>query len=110
MPEIEVIKEMPLTMAELKEKLAHIKKNHDLSFRATKALEYLNTFAKQKPKEAEDMRKKIQDLNIIRLKETHIVKIIDLQPKDADSLKAILANENVTLRPEDMKRVIECVQ
>jgi DNA-directed RNA polymerase subunit F len=110
MPEIEVIKEVPLTMAELKDKLSQIKKNHDLSFRATKALEYLNTFAKQKPKDAEEMKKKIQDLNIIRLKETHIVKIIDLEPKDADSLKAILATENVTLRPEDMKRVIECVQ
>ena len=46
----------------------------------------------------------------MRLKETHIAKIVDLEPKDIDSLKAIFASENITLRPEDLKRIVECIQ
>ena len=109
MAELEVIKESPITMVELKDKLTNIKKNHELSFRANKTLEYLNSFVKSKSKEAEELKKKLQSLDIIRLKETHIAKIIDLQPKDIESLKAIFASENITLRPEDLKRVLECM-
>jgi DNA-directed RNA polymerase subunit F len=108
MAELEIINEHPITMGELKEKLDAIKKNHELGFRATKTEEYLNTFTKQKVKDIEEKKKKLKDLNILRLKETHIAKIIDLQPKDMDSLKAIFAGENVSLKQEDMKRVLEC--
>lgn len=110
MAELEVTKEMPITMAELKEKLALIKKNHELSFRANKTFEYLNGITQLKEKEAEELKKKLQALDIVRLKDTHIVKIIDMEPKDVDSLKAIFASENVTLRPEDLKRIVECIQ
>lgn len=110
MAELEIIKEVPVTMAELKEKLTTIKKNHELSFRANKTLEYLGATTKSKPKEAEELKKKIQALDIMRLKETHIAKIVDLEPKDVDSLKAIFASENITLRPEDLKRIVECIQ
>ena len=110
MAELDVIKERPITMVELKEKLTQVKKNHELSFRANKTLEYLGHFVKRKPKDVEELQKKLQGLDIIRLKETHIAKIIDLEPKDIDSLKAIFASENVTLRPEDLKRVLECIQ
>lgn len=110
MAEIEVIKETPIAMVELKEKLTQLKKHHDLSFRATKTLEYLNNFATKKQKEIEEAKKKLQELNILRLKESHIIKILDLQPKDPETLKAILANENVTLKPEELKKVVECIQ
>ncbi len=110
MAEIEVVKEAPITMVELKDKLTQVKKNHELSFRANKTWEYLNTFTKKKSKEVEEVRKKLQGLDILRLKETHIAKIIDLEPKDTESLKAIFASENVTLRTEDLKRVLECIQ
>ena len=109
MAELEIMKETTITMAELKEKLTHIKKNHELSFRANTSFEYLNNVTKRTEKESEELKKKLQSLDIIRLKDAHITKIIDLEPKDMDSLKAIFASENVTLRPEDMKRIVECV-
>jgi len=109
MAELDISKETPITMAELKEKLTQIKKNHELSFRANKTLEYLGNVTKHKPADVEELKKKLQSLDIIRLKDTHIAKIIDLEPTDIDGLKAIFASENVTLRPEDMKRIIECI-
>ena len=110
MTNIELLKETPITMVELKEKLEKINKKHELSFRANKTSEYLGIFAKQKQKEIEGTRKKLNDLNILRLKETQITKIIDTIPKDMDSLKAIFAGENLSLKQEDMKRVLECLK
>ena len=110
MAELEVVKENTITMAELKERLTQIKKNHELSFRANKTFEYLNNITKRTEKSAEELKKKLQSLDIIRLKDTHITKIVDIEPKDVDGLKAIFASENVTLRPEDMKRIVECIE
>lgn len=110
MVSIEVLGETPLTMVEMKEKLAIVKKHHELAFRSAKTEEYLTMFAKQKPKDIEAVRKKLQELNILRLKENHVTKILDLQPKDIESLKTIWAGENITLKQEDLQKVIECLK
>jgi len=108
MSAITVLNENSITMIEVKEKLDKIKKNHELSFRANKASEYLDIFAKQKIKDIAEKRKKLQDLNILRLKETQMTKIIDMNPENMDALRAVLTGENITLKQEDMQRVIEC--
>jgi len=38
------------------------------------------------------------------------IKIIDLCPKDLDSLKVILTGENITLKQEDMEKIIEVIK
>ncbi len=110
MAEIEVILETPLTMVEIKDKLEKVKKNHELGFRAVKAIEYLNTFSKRKAQEVEELKKKLKALDILRLKDSHISKIIDFNPKDEESVKLLLASENVTLKQEDVQKVVECLR
>lgn len=111
MPEIQVIKENSLTLAELKNKLEQIKKrDKDLTFRANKTLEYLGVFADLNEKKAHELRKKLTELNIGRLKDKHVAKIIDVYPKDLDSLKVILSGENITLKQEDLQRILECLK
>ncbi|HLD02953.1 MAG TPA: hypothetical protein VJC07_04600 [Candidatus Nanoarchaeia archaeon] len=110
MSEIEIINEKPLLLAELKEKLADAhKKNKEPSFRSTKTKEYLDMFATDS-KKAKEAFKKISDLNVGRLKDRHIVKIIDIYPEDMNSLKAIFTGENLTLKTEDLKRILECLK
>tara|TARA_Y100000310_G_C20525452_1_gene735779 strand:- start:70 stop:399 length:330 start_codon:yes stop_codon:yes gene_type:complete len=109
MQEIEIIDEQPLTLSEMKEKLGKINKE-DLSFRATKSLEYLKSFGKTKPEKISEKKKKIDELNIQRLKQTTISKIIDLNPTDEDSLKTILSVDHITLKQEDLKRIIEVIK
>ena len=110
MAELEVLNEKPVTMVELKEKLEKIRKHHELGFRANKAWEYLGVFAKQDVKEVEELKKKLEELNIVRLKESQVNKLIDLQPKDADGVKILLTGENVTLKQEDVQRIVECLK
>ncbi len=108
MAEIEVMQETPLTMKELMEKLNDVKKrDKELGFRAKKTLDYLASFVEKKQKE--DLKKALVELGIPRLKEKHIVKITDINPGDIDSLKALLVGENLTLKQEDLKRILECL-
>ncbi|MBI1973108.1 hypothetical protein HYS50_03820 [Candidatus Woesearchaeota archaeon] len=110
MTEIEIISEKSLTLGEVKDMVAEIKKNTELGFRANKTMEYVELFAKQKSSEITEMKKKIEELNIIRLKEKVIAKIIDLQPTDTESLKMVLTTENITVKQEDLGKILECLK
>ena len=111
MTDIEPINEMPLTMAELKEKLEDIKKrDKEISERAQKTIDYLNKFAKLKDKEALKLKEDILKLNIPRLKEKQVIKIIDVMPKDIESLKLIFSADNVTIKQEDLQKILELLK
>jgi DNA-directed RNA polymerase subunit F len=111
MPEIEVVKEEALTYPEVKEKLDKIKKiNPELSFRAKKAQEFLEVFAKETQKQNSALKEKLSGLEIQRLKERHIAQLINIRPEDEDSVKAILSSENLTLKQEDVKKIVDCLK
>ena len=108
MSHFEVLNESPLAMVDLAEKLEEIeKRDKELSFRANRTKEYLGSFVLKKAKDVLDLRKKIEALNIPRLKDRHIMKIVDLAPKDMDSLKLLISGEAITVKDEDLKKILE---
>jgi len=111
MTNLEVLNETPLTMAELKGKLEDIKKrDKELNERAQKTQDYLNKFVKLKEKEALKLKDEVTNLKIPRLKDKHIIKIIDVVPKDMDSLKLIFSAENITIKQEDLQRILDTIK
>ena len=111
MPILKIVEERPLTMVEMKQMLEEVqKRDGDLNHRSKKLKEYLDQFAVMKPTEADKMRERINKLDITRLKDRHISKIIDLNPKDAESLKMILTGETVTLKPEEITKIFEAIK
>lgn len=111
MPIIEVMNEKPLSMVELKARLEDVeKRDGELNFRAKKAKEYLDVFAAMKPSEANNIREKLNDLNIPRLREKHIAKIIDINPSDIESLKMILSGEMLTLKQDEVIKIFEAIK
>ena len=111
MTNVEIINESPLTMAELKERLESIKKrDKELKTRALKTQEYLNSFIDIKFKDALKIKEDIAKLQIPRLKDRHIVKIIDLMPKDLEILKLIFVGENITLKQDDLDKILSVLK
>ena len=111
MVEIEVINEIPLTLLDMKQKLEEIKKrDKELNFRANKVKEYLDMFTLMDIKKTEELKNKIISLNISRLKDRHIAKILDIMPKDIDSLKIIFAGENITIKQEDLDNILKAIK
>ena len=110
MVDIEILQEKPIMLADVKECIEDVKKKKDLNFRESKCIDYINTFTKIKAKDAEKLKKGIEELNIGRLKDRHIIKIIDLMTDDIESLKLILSGEDITLKQEDLNKLIEVVK
>ncbi len=110
MSEMEVIQEAPLTLAELKEKIGSIeKKVKELNFRTNKTSEYLKLFVKEKADHVLKIKKALQELDILRLKEKQITKVIDLMPADVEQVRLLLAGENITLKPEELQKILTCL-
>jgi len=107
---IEVIEKKSISMAVLKEELANIKKRDgELSFRGNKTEEYVNEFNLLKPKQAAELYKKLEALNIPRMKDTYINKIIDLLPKSVAELKLIIQGYALPVTNDNLKKIVEAV-
>ena len=105
---LEIISENPITASQLKEELAKIKKrDKELNFRAVKTEEHLEHISV--PKHADEIFNKINKLNISRLKEQHIHKIIDIMPATIKDLKVIMQGYTISLNNENMKKIVDIV-
>jgi DNA-directed RNA polymerase subunit F len=108
MPEIRVIEERPISMAELKEEIKNIKKrDEELSFRTAKVAEHVDILKIIKLKDADEIFEKIQKLNIPRLKDVYIYKIIDLSPQSIIELKNIIQSYSLTVTNDNLEKILE---
>ncbi|MBI4439401.1 hypothetical protein HY638_00345 [Candidatus Woesearchaeota archaeon] len=106
MASIEVLSETPLSVVEMKEELDRIKKrDKELNFRAQKTEEYLQAFVESK--KGLELKKKLIALEIPRLREQHICKIIDIMPITPADVKAVLQGYTVTLSTENIKKIVD---
>ena len=111
MTEVKIIEQKPVALIEVKEHLdSLLKEKKELNFRENKVSAYLHGFELLNLKETNELKKELNEIEISRLKETHIIKIIDLLPTDLESLKLILSGENLTLKQEDLNKIIETVK
>jgi DNA-directed RNA polymerase subunit F len=110
MPEIKIVEEKPISMAELKEEIKNIKKrDEELSFRTAKISEQLELLKIVKPKDAEEMFEKLQKLNIPRIKDVHIYKIIDILPQNAVELKNLAQGYGLTVSNDNVEKILEVI-
>jgi DNA-directed RNA polymerase subunit F len=109
MTEFSVIDEKAISLVDLKEKLDVIAEEHELSFRAEKTKAYLEGLVTIDSKEAKHISDKIEALEIPRLKNRHIVKILDVMPKDLNSLKVLFSGETLTISDDELKKILDVI-
>jgi len=69
---------------------------------------YLKKFVKIKEKEAEKLKQELEALDLIKLREEHIVKIIDILPEDLSDLNKIF--NDTSLDEEEANKILEVVR
>ncbi|MBW2967002.1 hypothetical protein KY362_00805 [Candidatus Woesearchaeota archaeon] len=107
----DTVSEQPITMAELKDELKKIRKrDEELNFRAEKTEEYLSQFDILPDKSAKELFKKIEGLDIPRMKPEHIVKLIDILPTTQEEVHLVLQGYTITVTKENMKRVADVIK
>jgi DNA-directed RNA polymerase subunit F len=110
MTTIKILNEKPVSMAEVKDELSKIqKKQEELNFRANKTYTYLQEFSKLSLNKSKELITKIEALNVSRLKEEHIIKIVDTLPRHTAEVKALLSGFTITLSNENAKKIADTV-
>ena len=98
-------------MVEIKVELDKIKKrDEELNFRTEKLEDYLNRFVHLTPEQAKELYDKLTSLNIPRLKDEHIHKIIDILPRDADDVKLILQGFVINVTKDNSQKIVDAVK
>ncbi|MBI2130633.1 hypothetical protein HYU10_02575 [Candidatus Woesearchaeota archaeon] len=108
MAEVQKMSEMPINSHELKKELSRIKaRDKELDFRAGKTDEYLSQIST--PEKAEQLHQKIMALEIPRLKDAQVHKIIDVMPTTLRDLKVVLQGYTLTISNDGMKKIIDII-
>ncbi len=92
----------PISMAEAKKFLS--KENEQ----EAELLAFINKFVELSPEQAEDFSKKIEELNLMKIRKEHVTKIIDLLPEDAEDLNKIFTDTG--LDEDETKKILEIVK
>ncbi len=106
----EMLEKTPMNVVEVKHVLEKIKeKEPELNFRAQKTDEYAQDFAKISLKDAHELLEKLKGLDIPRIKEQHLHKLIDIMPTSEKHVKLILNSYNVTPTAESCKKLADTI-
>ncbi|HLC61703.1 MAG TPA: hypothetical protein VJI52_01665 [Candidatus Nanoarchaeia archaeon] len=106
MSDMQIVSETPMNMYQLKKELEKIRKrDSELNFRANRTEEYLQQVLTLK--NTDELFDKIMKLNIPRLKEQHVHKIIDIAPTTMNELKVILQSYTITVNNDAMKKIVD---
>ncbi|HTY44042.1 MAG TPA: hypothetical protein VMC80_02270 [Patescibacteria group bacterium] len=90
-----------LSMAEASE---YIKKLESES----EVVGFIKKFTKITPKEAKEIRKKINELGLMKIREENISKIIDILPEDAQDLNKIFAD--ISLDEDETNKILDTIK
>lgn len=91
-----------LSMAEASE---YIDKKSE---QGAKALTFIKKFTKLNSEKAKEMRKKLEGLELVKLNEYNITKVIDLLPENAEEVNKIFTD--VSLDEDETKKIIDIVK
>ncbi len=98
-----MIKEMtPMSMSE---SLEYIQGEDDKS---TEIKGFIKKFVKISPKDAKEMREKLEALDLLKLKPEYIVKIVDVLPDNSENLNKIFSD--VSLDEDETKKILDIVK
>ena len=105
-----IISETPISMAETRKQLQEIaKRDKELGFRAARTEEYFKMFVSLSHEKAAELEKKLEKLDIPRLKDVHIKKIVDLTPSTVNDVKLILQGYSISVAQASMKKIADTV-
>ena len=95
-------KNEPLSMVEV---IEYLKKNKDSE---TDTIGFIKKFTKINLKDAKELRKKIKELDLMKVNDKDIVKIIDIIPENAEELNKIFTD--VGLNEDETNKILETVK
>jgi len=91
-----------LSMVEVMEFLKEDKEN------LAEIIGFIKKFSKMKLEKAKELRQEIEKLDLMKVKEEQIAKIIDLMPDNAEDLNKIFVD--VGLNEDEIKKILDAIK
>ena len=104
----EIIKNEPITGAEVKEALEEFSETNELNYEQNITLNHLARFRRYSLEDSEEIVAKLQEEFNLRPKVA--VHIVDLVPEDLADLRLIFAKEPSKVDNEEMKKILELLE
>ncbi|MBI2572553.1 hypothetical protein HYV86_01725 [Candidatus Woesearchaeota archaeon] len=106
------IEEKPASISEVKEILAVVEdRDAALGYRATRTKDFIEGLSLVlSSKKRETMQEKLVGLNLTRLREEHIIKIIDFCPTTVGDLKTVLQAYPLSMSKTDQEAIVQVVK
>jgi len=96
-----ILNTRPLSLTEVKDLTTDLEEKKELK-------DYLKKFGKISKMNSKKITEELRKLENMKLKEEHIVKIIDFLPKNSEDLNKIFSD--VTLNEKEINEILEIVQ
>jgi DNA-directed RNA polymerase subunit F len=93
-----VTEERPITMAEVVSLAGDSEKAEEIK-------KFIKNFNDMDVEKAIEMKEELKALDLIKLKDEHIVKIVDFTPKDASELNKVIIE--VSLDSDEVTKILE---
>lgn len=106
---MQIKSEKPITLAQVESLLKKRKKEGELRYEQKISLNYAHKFSKLSTKKAKKLVKELLDLDIVKVREEHAIKIANLLPEDRDDVRVIFAKERFSLKSEEIDQILEVV-
>ncbi len=95
-----------MSNSEVAEFIKKKEKDIELTYREDKIRTYMKTFNKLKISEFKKAKEELIALEIPRLEEEHIIKIIDLMPKNGTELRAIVSHSGTIIVDDNVDKIL----
>ncbi len=99
-----ILDRKPLHLNEVQEILKDIPENE----KKDQIEVYLKKFLKTKPEKAKKIKEELDKLDLLKIKNEHIIKIVDLMPEDASDLNKIFID--VSLTEDETNKILDVVK
>jgi DNA-directed RNA polymerase subunit F len=95
-----ILERKPMSMAE---SLEYIDKDSETDVKG-----FIKKFVDIKPSDAKELRKKLESLDLLKMKEEHIVKTIDVLPETPEELNKIF--NDISLDEDETKKILDTIK
>lgn len=110
MSNYQVISKEPVSQTEVLDVISKKAKDVELTYREEKTQEYLKKSSSHKVSDLKKLKAEILALEIPRLEEEHIVKIVDIMPNSGTELRAIVSHSGTVLVDENVTKILDVLK
>jgi DNA-directed RNA polymerase subunit F len=109
MKNVIILEKAPTTIAEVHSVLK-ARKDDERNYEQKLVWEHVSKFKKLGVRDSKKLVEELSGLELRRLKEEHIVQIVDLLPKTLKELKSVFSDSKSNLHDDELKKVMDAVK